>query len=134
MPPKKAKGKGEGKKKKKKTVDKPKPGLFESDLLLPVIPSSQGQALQSSVINSDARTMTRMIEHYNCLQVLKEADANGSSPIHLSCRRNDVDMTTKLLSYGVVDVNRLELRIMGGLSGVCVMSSSFQLTLINHSN
>ena len=119
MPPKKAKGKGEGKKKKKSSgKEKPKPGLFESDLLLPVIPSSQGQALQSSVKNGDARTMTRMVEHYNCLEVLREADANGSSPIHLSCRKNDIDLTTKLLSYGVVDVNRLELRIMGGLSGM----------------
>jgi hypothetical protein len=98
--------------------EKPKAGLAEGDLVLPIIPTIKGAAAQCSVALSDTRTLTRMVEHYNYSAALQEVGANGSTLLHLSARKNAVDMLEKLLQYKLIDVNALELRSMGGFSAI----------------
>jgi hypothetical protein len=98
---KKGGGGGGGKKKKGGGAAKPAPGLSPTDLLLPLLPSPQASAVQSAVVSSDVRTLTRLAAHYNYLDHLADCDANGSTPVHIACRRNDLDMLRKLLAYQV---------------------------------
>lgn len=105
-----------GKKKGKKGegTEKPKASLSERDLSLPIIPSTHAQAAQGSVARADLSTLTRMVQHYNYSDALQEVDANGSTLLHLSARKNAVDVLEKLLQYKLIDINALELRLMGG--------------------
>ena len=138
MPPKKrsaSKGKKKGGKKK---GAKPKvvAGLSELDLALPLIPSAQAQVVQSACAASDGRTLMRMVDHYNGNAYLKEVDCNGSSPLHLAIRNNDIPLTNKLLSYEAIDVNKLEMRGMGGYTALHLACSkgitSVVETLLKH--
>lgn len=125
MPPKKKGGKSKspGKKGGKKKGSKspaPKKRLFDADLALPVITSAPAAAFQAAVISQDVRTVSRVVEHYSggSLAFLKEVDANGSTPLHLAVRNNDMMLVKKLLGYQLIDVNRLEMRAMGGHAAV----------------
>jgi hypothetical protein len=117
MPPKKKRSSSK-KGSKKVGKEKPKAALFESDLALPIIPLPQAQGILGAVACSDVRTVTRLIQHYNCTDYLKETDANGSTPLHIATRRNDISLTIKLLSFGNIDINKTEVRTMGGLTAL----------------
>ena len=130
MPPKKRSA-SKGKKKGKKTA-KPKvvAGLSELDLALPLIPSAQAQVVQSACAASDGRTLMRMVDHYNGDAYLKEVDCNGSSPLHLAIRNLDIGLTNKLLSYEAIDVNKLEMRGMGGYTALHLACSNGTIIIV----
>lgn len=132
MPPKKRSASKGGKKKKgtKKGKEKVVHGLSELDLALPLIPSAQAQVVQSACAASDGRTLMRMVDHYNGDAYLKEVDCNGSSPLHLAVRNKDILLTKKLLSYEAIDVNKLEMRGMGGYTALHLACSSPGSTVI----
>jgi ankyrin repeat protein len=124
MPPKKSKSPGKGKKKKslsrKRGNSKTKviAQLDEKDCALPQISNNRNQAITSAVIQSDLRSLTRLVTHYHYDDVLNATDFNGSTPLHLACRKGDVIMTEKLLSYSKIDVNILEKPSSGGYSAL----------------
>ena len=132
MPPKKRSSSKGGKKKKgtKKGKEKVVAGLSELDLALPLIPSAQAQVVQSACAASDGRTLMRMVDHYNGDAYLKEVDCNGSSPLHLAVRNNDIPLTKKLLSYEAIDVNKLEMRGMGGYTALHLACSQGTTVII----
>lgn len=116
MPPKKKKAGG----KKKAAVAKlPKP-IIPPDNKLPqlVAVDTTTATIMHSVSTGDIRTMDRLIAHYNMRKGLDSKDINGSTPIHLAVKKNDQNALLGVLKYESVDIDALELRVIGGYSAL----------------
>ena len=119
MPPKKKKGGI-----KKKGTGTKKLALTE-DIVLPSIVSEKTSTLLYTVVTSDIPTLSRLIKHYNYETTLKDTDINGSTPLHLSCKKGDVNMVKHLLGYSssngsttTININALEKTAIGGYSAL----------------
>ena len=113
MPPKKKVGK------KKKAVKPPTVGK-EMDGKLPVLVAvDQRMApLLTAVVTSDVQSLKRLVSHYNFGQVLSKTDVNGSTPIHIAVKKNDLLMLESLLSYPTIEIDARELRSIGGHAAI----------------
>ena len=122
MPPKKKSGRSRSSSPKRKAkskaagVDAQK--LASATITLPPVVTPRAQALQGCVAQSDIRTLSRLVTHYNHETALTAVDVNGSTPIHLACRKGDARMLTHLLSYNIIDVNAKEKRAIGGYAAL----------------
>lgn len=105
---------------KKRGSSKPKieTKLTESDIALPKLCSNRNQSVMGVVIQSDVKSLSRMVTHYHYDDILNAVDFNGSTPLHIACRKGDTMMTEKLLSYSKIDVNILEKASVGGYSAL----------------
>lgn len=75
--------------------------------------------LLAAVGTSAVDSVLRLIHHYDCEQVLKECDVNGSTALHIASKRGDIKMMNKLLEYKTkLNIDALEKSIVGGLSSV----------------
>ncbi len=101
---------------KKKTA-KP-PLVIALDNKLPALSNSKTTALLSTVANSDVQSLVRLVAHYDYDKVLASVDINGSTPVHIATKKNDVKTLEKLLSYRFIDVNALELPVVGGRAAI----------------
>ncbi len=111
-PKKKATG-GGGKKKKKAA----KPTVvIDVDDSLPVLMAVDKRVpcLIQTVVCSDLNSLKRLVSHYNYGPVLAKTDVNGSTPIHIAVKKNDLVMLETLLSYPKIAVDARELRAIGG--------------------
>ena len=118
MPPKKKKG---GTKKKGTTKKVP----LTDDIVLPSIVSEKTSTLLYTVVTSDIPTLSRLIKHYNYEITLQDTDINGSTPLHISCKKGDVNMVRHLLGYSssngtttTININALEKTAIGGYSAL----------------
>lgn len=124
MPPKKKGSKSPGKKRRsvsrKRTSSKAKviPKLDEIESALPPVSSAHHQALNGAVVSSDVQSLSRMVTHYHYGDILNATDFNGSTPLHIACRKGDYAMCEKILSYSKTDVNLLEKKSVGGYSAL----------------
>mmetsp|Transcript_10363 Transcript_10363/g.9995 ORF Transcript_10363/g.9995 Transcript_10363/m.9995 type:complete len:256 (-) Transcript_10363:217-984(-) len=139
MPPKKKGSKSPGGKKKKSLSRKRggsvkvKAQLNDADCALPQISNNRNQAIIGAVASSDVKSLSRMVTHYHYDDVINAPDFNGSTPLHLACRKGDLIMTQKLLSYSKIDVNILEKLSMGGYSALhhaCALGSIEAIKLL----
>ena len=124
MPPKKKGSKSPGKKRKsasrKRSSSKIKitAKLDEFESALPPVSSARHQAINGAVISSDVQSLSRMVTHYHYGDVLNATDFNGSTPLHIACRKGDFAICEKILSYSKTDVNLLEKTSVGGYSAL----------------
>ena len=66
-----------------------------------------------------ARTVARMVQHYNFGSALKEIDVNGATPLHHAVAKGDLEMVRLLLSYGnAIDIDATEKEVVGGYSAL----------------
>lgn len=114
MPPKKK----TGTKKKKKVVAKKPVIVIPPDSKLPQLADAKNSALMHTIAIADINSMNRLVAHYNYEETLKTTDINGSTPMHMAVKKNDTRMVDALLSFNKIDLNVLELPIVGGYSAV----------------
>lgn len=135
MPPKKKGSKSPGKKRKsasrKRSSSKIKitAKLDEFESALPPVSSARHQAINGAIISSDVQSLSRMVTHYHYGDVLNATDFNGSTPLHIACRKGDFPICEKILSYSKTDVNLLEKTSVGGYSALhhaCAVGKYFQ--------
>lgn len=94
------------------------PEALRADLRLPPISDIRSDSLNCAVVNSDAKSLNRLIAHYNHEEVLNKVDGNGSTPIHVATMHKDADMVDLLLSYEKIDLNILQPKIIGGYAAL----------------
>lgn len=119
----------------KKKIAKPPP-VIAADDKLPALSNSKTTALIGTVASSDIKSLVRLVAHYDYGKVLDTVDVNGSTPVHIAVKRNDIPTLEKLLSYKVVDINRTELPIVGGYTALhhaCLNQHGSILQLLLHS-
>lgn len=109
--PKKKKG---GKKKKSAKV----PETVLPIIKLPPHSEERNSALNGTIIRGDIRSLTRLVAHYDYGKVLTTVDINGSTPIHIAVKKAELATLEKLLSYGTININALELPVIGGNSAL----------------
>ena len=113
------KKKGTGKVKKRKGVSNAIISkLGQDDFNLPIIPSSRAQAIFGCVADSDSQTLSRLVVHYNHHSDINAVDCNGSTALHLACRKGNAQIVENLLSHSIIDVNQPEWQAMGGYSAL----------------
>ena len=74
-----------------------------------------------------------MVTHYHYGDVLNATDFNGSTPLHIACRKGDFAICEKILSYSKTDVNLLEKTSVGGYSALhhaCAVGKQFYVLLV----
>jgi ankyrin repeat protein len=101
----------------KKKIAKP-PLVIAADDKLPALSNSRTTALISTVASSDIKSLVRLVAHYDFGKVLDTSDVNGSTPIHIAVKRNDIPTIERLLSYKAIDINKTELPIVGGYTAL----------------
>jgi len=110
--------------------------VFRVDATLPPLPETRNTALLHTVASSDVASLSRLVAHYNYGNVLSSVDVNGSTPVHIAVRNNDMQMLNKLLSFDKLNLNSLEAKCVGGhtaLHHACLGNSKIMITaLLEH--
>lgn len=109
MPPKKS----VSPKKKTKKVAKP-PLVIAPDSKLPAMHNERSSTILYTIANSDISSLKRLVTHYNYKDSLGGGDINGSTSVHLAVKKNNINILKQLFAYGGVDVNAIELPLIGG--------------------
>jgi hypothetical protein len=113
-----AKKKG-GKKKLKKTSTGNGAAMMPPGSLLPPIQTDVRFAtLQSTIINHDSNSLSRLVSHYGYKNDLAKGNTDGSTLAHIAVKTNDLMGMQKLLSFGIIDVNAQEQPLLGGHSAI----------------
>ncbi len=129
--------------KKKKTVAKKKvvkvPLVIASDDTLPALSNTQTAALITTVASSDVNSLARLVTHYDYAKSLNSVDINGSTLIHIATKRNDILTLEKLISYRCINLDCMELPVVGGYTALhhaCLIGSltAMQILLQNGAN
>ncbi len=113
MPPKKKKGSSGTKKKATKL-----PLIIPPDNKLPALANPKTTALLCTVANSDVQSLVRLVAHYDYGKVLNTVDINGSTPIHIATKLNNLNTLKTLIDYNAININATELQIVGGYTAV----------------
>jgi ankyrin repeat protein len=113
MPPKK---KATGKVKKK--AEKKPPVVIPPDNKLPVLSDTKNAVIVNAVLMNDKHSLSRLVAHYDYENSLNTTDVNGSTPIHAAVLKNEPKMMQMLLNYNKINVNALQLSIVGGQSAL----------------
>lgn len=111
MPPKKKVGG------KKKVAKKP-PLVIPIDTKLPVLADTRNSVLVNSIFTADTQSLSRLVSHYDYGSVLSTVDVNGSTPIHTAVKKNDPKIVQMLVDYNKVNLDALEIHIIGGQSAL----------------
>eukprot|EP01035_Chromulina_nebulosa_P024910 gene24910-32464_t len=130
MPPKKKPAAKKPKEKRKIIVIPPDSTLPKTVF---TAATARTSTMMHTVITSDIRSLSRLVAHYNFENVLKDVDVNGSTPIHIAVKMNDVDTVQKLLLLRKIDINALELRVVCGYAAIhyaCLNNSVPMLELL----
>jgi ankyrin repeat protein len=76
------------------------------------------ESLCFCIERNDLKNTFRLLELYGYTQILSQYSATGSSPLHIASKIGNVEIMRLLLSYGVIDVNKLESKIYGGYGAI----------------
>jgi ankyrin repeat protein len=114
-----------GKKKSKK--DSAPVVKYVPPVVLPTIVSSKTSTLLFSVISGNKVEVNRLVKHYHFEDNLGDIDVNGSNVIHLSIKKNDIEMVKQLITTILgIDKFRIpknildnrEKRVIGGYAPI----------------
>lgn len=135
MPPKKKGGSvSSGGSKRKKGKSKSKvPIVIPTEVILPPITSIRCATLQSTIVNHDVKSLERLVAHYEYGRNLKEADANGSTLLHMAVKRGDNNMLHRLLEYQTIPLSSQEATPVGGQTALhyaCAMNNIVAVQLL----
>ena len=59
-----------------------------------------------------------MISHYNYSENVNDIDFNGSTILHAAVKTKNLSLAREILQLGQVDINRRELKSVGGMSAL----------------
>jgi hypothetical protein len=111
----------------KKKLKKKSNGSLKKSVSQPTVPvtlpplalvDTRVSALNYSVVQSDKKSIRRLIEAYNYSEVLNKVDGNGSTPLHVAAKLGDENMLKTLLSYRAIDINQREFKEIGGFAAI----------------
>jgi ankyrin repeat protein len=76
------------------------------------------ESLCYCIERNDLKNAFRLLELYGYSQVLSQYSATGCSPLHIASKIGNVEIMKLLLSYGVIEINKLESKIYGGYGAI----------------
>jgi ankyrin repeat protein len=76
------------------------------------------QALLFAIESGNMRDLKRLLTLYGYTHVLQLKSPSGSTPLHKAAIRGDTDIMVLLLSYGIIEINRLEDSTIGGYGAI----------------
>lgn len=98
--------------KKIKAIKAQAPVILPPVVAVVPVPDQKSQTINHLIANSDTSSLSRLVAHYG--YDLKQCMVDGATPLHSAAKKGDLTMTSLLLSYDMIDINKVEARKVGG--------------------
>mmetsp|Transcript_1156 Transcript_1156/g.1876 ORF Transcript_1156/g.1876 Transcript_1156/m.1876 type:complete len:222 (-) Transcript_1156:169-834(-) len=79
---------------------------------------SQFQFLMHTVKGGNLKSIVRLLKCYGYTSVLPMSDSNGSTVLHVAAKSGNIEVMNLILSYNLIDVNKLEVKTSGGYAAI----------------